>query len=76
MKEYIKEFVIDWENSGGLIGQQDAADLLQWSRQRIYSRIKTESLKSYEYKHGRKKKVFVALNDIKNIAIMERNQHE
>ena len=72
MKEYRKEFIKDWDEAGGLIRQKDAADLLQWSRQRIYSRIQTGSLRAYEYNNAGKKLIFLSLNDIKKIAITEK----
>lgn len=71
MKDFRKNFLNDWEEQGGLIRQTDACNLLGWKRQRLFSRIKTGSVKSYEYIYKEKKIVYVSLNDIKKIAIEE-----
>lgn len=53
-------FMENWEKTEGLICQADAAKLLDITRQSIKTRIKTGSLKAYEYIDENKKKALMS----------------
>ena len=73
-------FMENWEKTEGLICQADAAKLLDITRQSIKTRIKTGSLKAYEYiDENKKKSTYVSLKDIAKLKLKRgwlRRNHE
>lgn len=61
---FSKWFMETWEQTGGIICQSDAAELLGITRQSIRTRILTGSIKSYDFEERGKKKVYVSLKEI------------